>query len=350
MKKCCLYLINIFGDRMIKTGKSTISVCLCTCNGGKFLSDQLESISCQSIRPDQLVISDDCSTDNTLDIVENFSNQVSFPVKLVVNKGLRLGVTENFERALRFCDGDVIIFSDQDDVWRNDKIQIIKQAFEDSPESGYFFSNAIIIDSEGLPQPETLWSRVGFSGDRRNSFRDGDQIKNLLRGSNPVYGMTMSIRASGLPMVLPIESKSGMMTHDVWIAIILSALSKNGLADPRCLVNYRQHEDQVAGAGESRGHILSRLVRSLMSARVFDENLPVALDNAARRVKENLPSGGSDEDYLILNDKAEYLRRRALASNKILPIRFAFIIKELFLGRYRKFSVSKLTPIRDLLG
>ncbi len=310
----------------------------------------MESISSQSTRPDQLVISDDCSTDNTLEIVENFSSQACFPVKLIVNTGLRLGVTENFERALRVCDGDVIIFSDQDDVWRNDKIDIIKQAFEDSPELGYFFSNAKIIDSEGLPQPETLWSRVGFSGDRLNTFRRGDQIKNLLRGSNPVYGMTMSIRASLLPLVLPIESKSRMMTHDVWIAIILSALSKNGLADSRCLVNYRQHTDQVAGAGDRRGHILSRLARSLMSAREFDENLPWALDNAARRVKGNLASGGPDVDYLILHEKAEYLRRRALASGKILPIRFAFIIKELFLGRYRKFSVSKLTPIRDLLG
>jgi glycosyltransferase involved in cell wall biosynthesis len=328
-----------------------VSVCLCTYNGEKFLSDQLESINKQSYKPDQLIISDDGSTDATLDMVRSFSERVCFPVKIVLNDGIPLGVTKNFERALGYCTGDIIVFCDQDDIWRADRVVEVRKAFTVRPLLGYFFSNASIIDQNNVSQLDSLWDRVGFGGERLARFQNSDQIKTLLKGNNFVYGMSMAIRANMLSKILPIESRSKLMTHDVWIAIILSSLFNNGIADERCLVSYRQHTGQVAGPGTKKVGRLKAVLNSLTSEREFDVDLPQGLKQASLRVKSL--SGQTREGEIaskLLYDKAIHLQQRAMASQMICFFRFSVVAKELFSGRYGKFSDSHLTSLRDLLG
>src|SRR6185312_8035611 len=112
---------------------------MCTCNGEAHLMEQLESILAQTLLPRELIVSDDASTDNTVEIVYSFKRKCPFPVTVLVNK-IRLGVCRNFENAIRHCSGDVIFLADKDDVWLSSKIAIIMAAFENHPRSGYVFS------------------------------------------------------------------------------------------------------------------------------------------------------------------------------------------------------------------
>src|SRR5687768_16857497 len=122
-----------------------ISVAMCTYNGAQFLRAQFESIIAQSRRPDEIVVCDDCSTDETRALLNQFAADSPIPVLLHFNEQ-NLGSVMNFEQAIRMCTGDVIALSDQDDVWREDKLQLIEQAFHKTPEAGLVFSDAELVD------------------------------------------------------------------------------------------------------------------------------------------------------------------------------------------------------------
>jgi glycosyltransferase involved in cell wall biosynthesis len=119
---------------------------MATFNGEKFLRGQLESISRQSHRPDELVVTDDCSTDQTLQILKEFQAEAPFMIRVSVNQ-CRLGYAENFLRAAGQCTGDLIAFCDQDDVWMENKLERCIREF--SSQSVYLVAHSMIeVDSD----------------------------------------------------------------------------------------------------------------------------------------------------------------------------------------------------------
>jgi glycosyltransferase involved in cell wall biosynthesis len=103
-----------------------ISIAMATYNGERFIREQLESLSAQTRLPDELVVTDDGSTDGTLEILRTFAREAPFPVR--VHPGERnLGYTWNFLRAARLCTGDWIAFCDQDDVWLPQKLAAVER-------------------------------------------------------------------------------------------------------------------------------------------------------------------------------------------------------------------------------
>src|ERR1017187_10286490 len=98
----------------------TVSIAMATYNGEKFLSKQLESFSCQTLMPDELVVCDDGSRDGTLAILEAYAAEAQFPVRIIKND-TNLGYSANFAKATSLCKGEIILFSDQDDIWFDDK-------------------------------------------------------------------------------------------------------------------------------------------------------------------------------------------------------------------------------------
>src|SRR5437868_6261824 len=115
-----------------------ISVALCTYNGEKYLPDQLASYLKQERLPDELVICDDGSSDNTVEIIKRFATEAPFPVQLHVNEN-NLGSTKNFEKAFQLCQGEIITPSDQDDVWHEKKLLQLERAFKEHPQIGLVF-------------------------------------------------------------------------------------------------------------------------------------------------------------------------------------------------------------------
>src|SRR5919199_6162917 len=121
--------------------RQRVSVAMCTYNGERYLQEQLDSIAAQTCLPDELVVCDDRSSDRTLEIIQIFKSKVSFPVHLHINPE-NLGTIKNFEKAISLCTGDIIVLSDQDDVWKPHKVETILQAFAKNTKAGYVFSNA----------------------------------------------------------------------------------------------------------------------------------------------------------------------------------------------------------------
>src|SRR5215470_8302349 len=109
-----------------------ISVAMCTYNGARFLAEQLGSLAAQSRLPDELVVCDDGSTDESAEIVKDFARHAPFPVRLEVNEE-NLGATKNFEKAIGLCRGEVIALSDQDDVWYPKKLELHESVFVADP-------------------------------------------------------------------------------------------------------------------------------------------------------------------------------------------------------------------------
>src|SRR5216683_3439034 len=114
---------------------------MCTYNGARFLLHQLESIAAQTRLPNELVVCDDRSADESLEIVRSFAKRAPFPVRLEINEK-NLGSTKNFEKAIGLCQGEIIALADQDDVWKPRKLAVLEKTLEEHPEAGYVFSDA----------------------------------------------------------------------------------------------------------------------------------------------------------------------------------------------------------------
>lgn len=93
-----------------------VSIALCTYNGEKYIEEQLESLIHQTCQPDEIIICDDQSKDNTVNIAKSLLGSWPGAWKVIINKK-NLGYKKNFQKAISLCRGDIIFLSDQDDVW-----------------------------------------------------------------------------------------------------------------------------------------------------------------------------------------------------------------------------------------
>ena len=141
-----LPVTSIDGD---STGASLprVSIALATYNGEPFLMEQLESLAQQTLLPAELVVSDDGSTDKTIEIVREFAAHAPFDV-VVLEHGARLNYRLNFRRAAKHCSGDLIAFCDQDDVWVPNKLERMVRVFSDSKVQ-LAYHNAVVAGPEG---------------------------------------------------------------------------------------------------------------------------------------------------------------------------------------------------------
>jgi hypothetical protein len=108
-----------------------ISIALATFNGAAFLGEQLDSIRRQSLQPDELIVSDDNSSDETVEIARRFAREVAFKVTVDAHPKLA-NYNENFVRAIGQCTGDIVALCDQDDVWAENKLAVASAEFRDA--------------------------------------------------------------------------------------------------------------------------------------------------------------------------------------------------------------------------
>jgi glycosyltransferase involved in cell wall biosynthesis len=313
----------------------TISVVLATYNSARYLRAQLESIAAQRLAPKEIVISDDCSSDDTLKVLESFQKSCNIDVRLFVNRE-RLGATRNFERALRCARGELIALSDADDLWYPDRLLTPVQAFSKAPTVGLVCCDADLVNADGFPLHQKL-SEVLPRG-RSLPELNTDPLSVLIRGPM-VPGMTMCFRSSLLETILPIPPD---WHHDAWIAI-LTSVTASILYLSGALVAYREHEGQTVGVP---GHV--------KSAPCTAQESSVRLDAAAGRYTmlldrlSGLPSSGQRRRaaYMV-NEKIRHFRQRALAYRLGPKRRIPLILLEAIAGRYSGFS-SAGAAYRDL--
>lgn len=220
-----------------------LSIAMCTHDGSRFLSEQLESIAAQGRLPDELIICDDCSADATPEILERFRQRASFPVRVELSQK-NLGTTKNFEKAIELCQEEVIALADQDDIWHPEKLGRVMEVFRRDQGLGAVFSDADLIDAEGRPLSKTLWGSAFFTVREQQKFHEGQGLKIMLKHPT-VTGATMAFRSKFRDLVLPIPSSQ---IHDHWIALLIASVSH--LAPIRnALIKYRKHDGQQIGPG-----------------------------------------------------------------------------------------------------
>ena len=216
---------------------------MCTYNGGRFLPEQLRSISAQKRPPDELVVCDDGSSDDTVSLLEEFSRKATFPVRVIASSK-NLGSTENFQKAISLCVGEVVALADQDDVWYPQKLERIEQHLLQFDRCIAVFSEADLIDDNSRSVGMTLWKTVGFDKGEQRRFREGDAVRVMIR--RPVVtGATMAFRRKILDLLIPFPRE---VIHDRWMSLLLSTIGRIDLI-PEALMQYRRHSGQQVGVG-----------------------------------------------------------------------------------------------------
>lgn len=209
-----------------------ISVCIATHNGAHYIKEQIESILCQLGSTDEIIISDDGSTDKTIDILLAFKDKrikIHHFKQLVKSKHSHTYVCKNFENALKYAKGEYIFLADQDDWWMPDKVERCVAALK---------VNILVVH-----QAEFCDSDLNFM--TQLMYKDRFVFKNYLsikRGK--YYGCTLAFRRELLNIILPFPKK--LMLHDHWIGC-LAELKGCVYYERVPLIKYRLHGDNTSG-------------------------------------------------------------------------------------------------------
>lgn len=206
----------------------SISVCMATYNGERFIHEQLDSILGQLGIGDELIIVDDASSDRTVKIIESY---LDARIRLL-QQPQNMGVLSSFGLALGEARHDIVFLSDQDDVWRFDKVAKFTRLFSSRPDISLILSDCFIIDAVG--------SVISSTRFRSRQFRPG-AFRNILR--NNYLGCSMAFRRSILRNCLPFPSDTPM--HDMWIGIVNDVFGRTAFIDEP-LMSYRRHDRNVS--------------------------------------------------------------------------------------------------------
>lgn len=235
---------------------TSVSVVMATYNGALFLQQQLASLAAQSRLPDELVVTDDGSTDATLDILAEFSKSAPFPVHVHRNAA-RLGYRANFMHASTLCGSDIIAFCDQDDIWERGKIEAAIQAFAD-PDVLLFFHDAWLLDGAGeMIGP----ARIFGLPPPRNAPLSFYPLVNPF-GFSIVFRQALTGFAKYWPASVDSVETTNRMAHDQWIFFLASVFGIIVYSDAK-FVRYRQHGANAYGWYRQTGvrHRLSMMLR-----------------------------------------------------------------------------------------
>lgn len=220
-----------------------ISIALATYNGEQYLREQLDSIYSQTIKDFEVIVTDDCSTDSTAAILEEYHQR--FGLTYIINSE-RLGFVRNFEKAISLCSGDYIALCDQDDIWLPDKLEVLLGNIKNH---SLCCSDACLIDSHGDLITGSVYTHSGLTFYKQKQF-------NYLIHDNFVMGCTMLFKKELLELILPFPVYTTY--HDWWISIAASL--KNGICFvDKPLIKYRFHGENQSSTAMSVSNIIAKL-------------------------------------------------------------------------------------------
>ncbi len=318
-----------------------ISIALATYNGAAYLREQLDSYIVQERKPDEIVICDDVSSDDTLAILEAFQKVAPFEVQIIKNK-TNLGYTRNFEKVLSLCSGDIVFFSDQDDVWLPNKISTIEKVFNDSPNISVVIHDGELVDEYLKSTELTKLGQILSGGYREYNF---------------VTGTLSAIRRDILNIVLPFPD--GIIGgHDRWVHNIARLLGRRMITRD-ILQKLRRHSSNTSEWAASSLKKINRIdvISSHLSTTAANSYEDRLLYNEGFQKRfYQLESGditcnfSVDFDYINETLKTEYsslLKREELLSYGFFGRKIhAFLM--LINGNYQHFNGAR-SFIRDFL-
>lgn len=214
-----------------------ISVCIATHNGERYIKQQLDSILSQLGQSDEVVISDDGSTDGTLSVINEINDpriKIYHYIQPSITNHPHEYVCRNFENALKHVRGDYIFLSDQDDEWMPNKVAICMKALESH--------DLVLHDFSHMDENGNITKELHYNG----TFRP----KNFFLRAGKHYGCAIAFRRSVLDYVLPFPKH--LLLHDYWIGILTELLG-NFYFESKALIKYRIHSQNTSEVKNTLG-------------------------------------------------------------------------------------------------
>ena len=270
-----------------------VDILLATYNGEKYLVEQLDSILSQTYSNFRLVISDDCSTDGTRKILEEYEAKDD-RIELYFQE-INLGVIKNFEFLLKKVENKYYMLSDQDDIWKENKVEksVEKIALT---ESDLVYTDLEVVDENLNAIYESYWKlkNIYKKIKKYNNF-------NALYLNNFITGCTVISKKEYIKDILPLPDTSKFVLHDYWIPLVVSQKGKiTYIEEP--LIKYRQHKNNKIGS-KKQSDILKSIdeIRELF-IRVKKEHFTVFIEN----------------EQIFKSQKIKILNKKALAYYEML--------------------------------
>lgn len=238
-----------------------IAILMSTYNGERYLHEQINSILSQTCEDWQLYVRDDGSKDDTLTILKNYAAEHPKKIHVVEDVKENMGAGRSFMYLLEVVEADYYMFSDQDDVWMNDKIertlkkvQCMENEFGQEVPIGVF-TDLTVVDSNLKVLMPSLW---------KADNRHPEYIRDFYMqwtNRHATYGCTQMINRAAKSVVLPYRQFEGVMgAHDNWVEYILIWLGKYDYLEESTIL-YRQHGTNVVGA--NFGHTIKDETREM---------------------------------------------------------------------------------------
>ena len=240
-----------------------ISVALATYNGASYIERQLFSIKNQTYPPSEVVISDDCSTDNTYEIVKAFIQNYNLSEWRLRRNTVNVGYIQNFQSALSLCSGELIFTCDQDDIWDVQKLESIIQIYRDNPSAQVICSSICFIDLKGRPLKKEF---IPYGMHVKKSKILEIPLWKILE-KNFFPGCAMAFSSAIAKEYL--RSKNTELEHD-WAIAVLGGIYHSLYWYNRELVSYRIHEKNTVGLHRITDNIFKYAVATI---RKWDEYL-----------------------------------------------------------------------------
>ncbi len=321
---------------------ATISVALCTRNGAAYLPAQVRSICAQERAPIEIVLSDDGSRDESVEVVRATMAECGVAGRIglkVLCNDPALGVTRNFQQAVAACSGALVALCDQDDVWRSDRLSIMAGEFDRRADLLLLHTDARLVDGDLRPLGQTLFQGLEVRADELAGIHAGRAF-DVLMHRNLVTGATTIFRRRLLDVALPFPPE---WVHDEWLAALAAATGEVDVLED-CLIDYRQHASNQIG--------VRRLELRAKVAKAFAQRG----DKHARRVVradvllQRLQSLGGQVPPQVLaaaREKVAHQRFRAQlpAARLLRPLPIAV---EALRGRYARFDRGWQAIVQDL--
>lgn len=254
-----------------------VDILLATYNGEEYLREQLDSILSQSYSDFRLLISDDLSTDSTREVLAKYVEKDKRVI--VFNQEKNLGVVKNFEFLLKKVENKYYMFSDQDDIWKENKIEKSVKTLEET-NSDLVYTDLEVVDENLNVTYKSYWKLKGIY----NKIKKYNNFQSLYL-NNFVTGCTILSKKELIDDVLPLPNTSKFVLHDYWIPLILSQKYKiDYIEEP--LIKYRQHKNNKVGSKKKTDELKNfEEIRNLF-INVKKEHFTVFIENEDKFVDE----------------------------------------------------------------
>lgn len=318
----------------MKSERLQVSVAMCTYNGSRYLEEQLRSIFEQTLPPDEIVLLDDCSSDDTVALAEKLLSRSGIEYRILVNEK-NSGVKYSFQKCISACEKDIIFTADQDDIWKPEKIDHMLAEFRRDPECVFVFSNGELTDSRGMSLGNDVWTNLNL---RRAGLCDHVSPETYLRMlmyTWAVPGTMMAFRKSLADKAFPIPQKKGWI-HDSWLAVCAPAFGHVVSLD-ESLTLYRQHEKNTVGVKVKKRSKKEENITQVQKVLFYLKRHAERLSMVTESLGEKMPADYRRhlEYYISLCRKLQHYETDG-AAKKVF-----FLIGRFFDGKLSAFDIRR---------